>query len=187
MGCHGDNELSVTWRQAAIERAKREGSVTSEEAGLGVVPHSTPQPVGSWRRTRIAWTSALFGCTLSMSHHLPSLGRLCWTLWQSGGDCNAMAGAWAARACSRLSSPSPGPRGSRGHTCRTLPRASSVGASRDGLDRKGAHGRVNSDRAVDRSRCEADQTSGTASPHGSLACLSSQVSRRGVLLVSFSL
>ena len=31
---------------------------------------------------------------------------------------------------------------------------------------------------------EADQTSGTSSPHGSLACLSSQVSRRGVLLVS---
>ena len=30
---------------------------------------------------------------------------------------------------------------------------------------------------------EADQTSGTASPHGSLACLSSQVSRRRVLLV----
>ena len=50
-----------------------------------------------------------------------------------------------------------------------------------------AHGRVNSDRAVDRSRCEAGQTSGTSSPHGSLACLSSQVSRRGVLLVSFSL
>ena len=34
---------------------------------------------------------------------------------------------------------------------------------------------------------EADQTSGTASPHGGLACLSSQVSRRRVLLVSFSL
>ena len=33
-------------------------------------------------------------------------------------------------ACSRLSSPIPGPRGSRGHTCRTLPRACSVSASR---------------------------------------------------------
>ena len=31
---------------------------------------------------------------------------------------------------------------------------------------------------------EADQTSGTATPHGSLACLSSQVSRRRVLLVA---
>ena len=50
-------------------------------------------------------------------------------------------------------------------------------------NRKGAHGRVNFDRAVDRSRCEADQTSGIASPRGSLARLSSQVSRRGVLLV----
>ena len=48
-------------------------------------------------------------------------------------------------------------------------------------DRKGAHGRVISDRAVDRSRCEADQTSGFASPRGSL--LSSQVSRRTARLV----
>ena len=61
-------------------------------------------------------------------------------------------------------------RGSRGHTCRTLPRAGSVSASRIGVDRKGAHGRVYSDRAVDHSRCEADQTSGIA-----LARLSSQV------------
>ena len=45
---------------------------------------------------------------------------------------------------SRLSSPIPGPRGSRGHTCRTLPRARSVGASR-----RCARSRVNSDRAVD--------------------------------------
>ena len=52
-------------------------------------------------------------------------------------------------------------------------------------DLKGAHGRVNSDRAVDCSRCEADQTSGTASPRGSLACLSSQVPRRRALLVSY--
>ena len=46
----------------------------------------------------------------------------------------------------RLSSLIPGPRGSRGDTCRTLPRAGSVSASRIGLDRKGAHGRVYSDR-----------------------------------------
>ena len=44
-------------------------------------------------------------------------------------------------------------------------------------DRKGAHGRVRP------SVLEADQTSGTASPRGSLACLLSQVSRRRVLLV----
>ena len=56
----------------------------------------------------------------------------CWTPWQFGLDCNAIAGAQAAGACSRLSSPIPGPRGSRGHTCRTLPRAGSVSASRVG-------------------------------------------------------
>ena len=54
----------------------------------------------------------------------------CWTLWQIGGDCNAIAGALATGAC--LSSPVPGPRGSRGRTCRTLPRAGSVSASRIG-------------------------------------------------------
>ena len=50
-------------------------------------------------------------------------------------------------------------------------------------DRRCAFGRVNSDRAVDHSRCEADQTSGIASPRGSLARLSSQVSRRKVRLL----
>ena len=50
-------------------------------------------------------------------------------------------------------------------------------------DCKGAHGRVNSDRAVDCPCCEADQTSKFASPRGSLARLSSQVSRRTVRLV----
>ena len=40
--------------------------------------------------------------------------------------------------------------GGRGHTSRTLPRAGSVSASRNGLDRSCAHGRVNSGRAVDR-------------------------------------
>ena len=39
------------------------------------------------------------------------------------------------------------------------------------VDRKGAKGLGRFDRAVDRSRCEADQTSGIASPRGSLACL----------------
>ena len=38
----------------------------------------------------------------------------CWTLWKVGGELT-----------------SPGPRGSRGHTCRTLPRAGSVSASRN--------------------------------------------------------
>ena len=56
-----------------------------------------------------------------------------WTRWQMGGDCNAIAGAQAAGDCSRLCSPIPGPRGSRSHTCRTLPRAGSVGASRIGV------------------------------------------------------
>ena len=50
-------------------------------------------------------------------------------------------------------------------------------------DRSFAHGRVNSDRAEDRPCCEADQTSGTASSRGSLARLSSKVSRRNVRLV----
>ena len=70
----------------------------------------------------------------------------------------------------------------RGHTCRALPRAGSVCASRNGLDHKVAHGQVNSDRAVGRSPCEADQKR-IASPRGGLARLSSQVSRRKVRLV----
>ena len=105
----------------------------------------------------------------------------CWTLWQIGGDCNAIARALAAQVCSRLSSPFPGPRGSGGHTCRTLLRTGSASASRIGFDREGAHGRVYSDRAVDHSRCEADQTSGIASPRGSLARLSSQVRTVGAV------
>ena len=38
----------------------------------------------------------------------------------------AIAGAQETGACSRLSLPVPGPRGGRGHTCRTPPRAGSV-------------------------------------------------------------
>ena len=46
-----------------------------------------------------------------------------WTRWQIGGDCNAIVRCIGGRgSVSRLSSPIPGPRGSRGHTCRTLPR-----------------------------------------------------------------
>ena len=63
--------------QTLLRIAERSvASVTSEEAGLGVAPHSAPQPVSSWRTTTIAWTSALFGRTPSVSHHLPSRGRL---------------------------------------------------------------------------------------------------------------
>ena len=53
----------------------------------------------------------------------PGIG---WTLWQTGRDCNAIAGAQGTGACSRLSPPVPGPRGGRGHTCRVPPRACSV-------------------------------------------------------------
>ena len=88
---------------------------------------------------------------------------------------------------SRLSSPIPGPRESRVHTCRTLPRAGSVSASRNGLDRSCAHGRVHSDRAVDRPCSRLVRPQETASPHGGLARLSSQVSRHRALLVAFSL
>ena len=35
-----------------------------------------PRPVSSWSCTAIAWTSDLFGRTLSVFHHLSSLGRL---------------------------------------------------------------------------------------------------------------
>ena len=38
----------------------------------------------------------------------------------------AVAGVQGTEACSRLSPPVPGPRGGRGHTCRTPPRACSV-------------------------------------------------------------
>ena len=38
----------------------------------------------------------------------------------------AIAGAQGTGACSRLTRPVPGPRGGRGHTCRTPPRACSV-------------------------------------------------------------
>ena len=38
----------------------------------------------------------------------------------------AIAGVQGTGACSRLSRPVPGPRGGRGHTCRTPPRACSV-------------------------------------------------------------
>ena len=44
-------------------------------------------------------------------------------------DCRwslAIAGAQETGACSRLSRPVPGPRGGRGHTCRTPPLACSV-------------------------------------------------------------
>ena len=44
-------------------------------------------------------------------------------------DCRwslAIAGVQGTGACSRLSPPVPGPRGGRGHTCRTPPRACSV-------------------------------------------------------------
>ena len=42
----------------------------------------------------------------------------------------AIAGAQGTGACSRLSPPVPGPRGGRGHTCRTPPRACSVSNAR---------------------------------------------------------
>ena len=41
----------------------------------------------------------------------------------------AIAGAQGTGACSRLSRPVPGPRGGRGHTCRTPPRACSVSSA----------------------------------------------------------
>ena len=59
---------------------------------------------------------------------------------------------------------------------RTLPRAGSVSASRI-ADRKGAHGRANSDPAVDRPCSRLIRPQG---PHR----LFSQVSRRGLLLVA---
>ena len=151
----------------------------------------SPAPCGWSGRPSPSWSPLLGGrqplrCQSGLSVGRSTSGRpppwcpqggllpagTCWTLWHIGGDCNAIAGAQAAGACSRLSSPIPGPRGSRGHTCRTLATG----------DLSCAHGRVNSHRAVDRTRCEADQTSGTASPRGSLARLSLQVSRRRGLL-----
>ena len=94
-------------------------------------------------------------CPVTLSQRAAS----CWPLAGLRGgvvvrslDCvwsSAIAGVQGAGECSRLSSPIPGPRGSRGHTCRTLPRAGSVSASRSGFDGSFAHGRVNSDRAVD--------------------------------------
>ena len=167
--------------------SNQRSSVTSEEAGLGVVPHSAPQPASSWRTTTIAWTSTLFRRTLSVSHHLPSLGRLppvrCTArlvlLWAQrlGKTATLVPSRWSFARRHMLDTVelvwTSVKRGHFGRLVTATPRC--------------AHGRVNSDRAVDRSRCEADQTSGTSSPHGSLACLSSQVSRRGVLLVSFSL
>ena len=40
-----------------------------EEVGHGVAPHSAPQPVGSWRTTTIAWTSAVFGAIRAYPTH----------------------------------------------------------------------------------------------------------------------
>ena len=71
--------------------------------------------------------------------------------WGLQRHCGGIGG----RACSRLNSPFPGTHGGRGHTCRTLPRAGPINASRIAC-RKGAHDRVFSDRAIHRSRCEAD-------------------------------
>ena len=71
-------ERSVaSWKR----QAWRAGSVNREVRNLrrgwaGAAPRSAPQPVTSWSCATIAWTSAVFGRTLSVSHHLPSLGRL---------------------------------------------------------------------------------------------------------------
>ena len=52
----------VRWPPRRHQACRVEGEswrhVTSEEAGLGVAPHSAPQPVGSWRPATIAWTGA---------------------------------------------------------------------------------------------------------------------------------
>ena len=182
---------SALWQRAENDhrvrdarRARSWRHVTSEEAGPGGNFTRLPRPVSSWRATALAWTGALFGRSPSVSHHLPSLGRLPLRGWSGRpsssrsplfGDrqsaalpdwsfCGAQGNGKTATlvpsrvvfcpqalaghfgrlvgtatplrvyrrpgACSRLSSPIPGPRGSRGHTCRTLPRAGSVSASR---------------------------------------------------------
>ena len=159
-------------------------SVTSEEAALGVAPHSAPQPVtfvelhndrldkcplrahsvrtppsavsGSpapcgWSGRPSASWSPLFGgrqsaalpdwsfCAAQFLEKAATWGPhvvflpagTCSTRWQNGGDCNAIAGVQAAgtvfRASAHLSRVLVG---ARGHTCRTLPRAGSVSASR---------------------------------------------------------
>ena len=65
------------------------------------------------------------------------------------------------------------------HSHETAPSAPVVTA-----DRSVAHGRVNSDRAVDRPCSRRIRPQGPHPPHGGLACLSSQVSRRIVQLVA---
>ena len=184
-------------------------------------------------------TSALFGRTLSVSNHLPSLGRLplrvvrslvvflvatprwppvrcaaglvflvgrrgpgrpppwcphggllpagtCWTLWQIGGDSNAIAAPQAAGAVFLASA----------HLSRVLvgagvtPAAHSHGpaplAPLVTAARSCAHGRVNSARAVDRP-CSRLIRPQVPHPRTAARCLSSQVSRRRVLLVALSL
>ena len=78
---------------------------------LGVAPHSAPQPVGSWTPTTIAWTSALFGHTLSVSHTLLCLAR--WVARSSVG------GQVARRLPGRHSSVAARPRRCKSVRCRS--------------------------------------------------------------------
>ena len=66
-------------RMRALRNA-RQGCGAVELRSLGRLGQDNltrlPRPVTSWSATALAWTSALFGRTLSVSHHPPSLGRL---------------------------------------------------------------------------------------------------------------
>ena len=113
-----------------------------EHATTGADQTPGPRPVTLSRRAARCWPSAGLRGGQRRCRCMFSGLRLV--------SCNC------GRSLSRLSPPVPGPLGGRGHTCRTPPRACShlhgpaPLAPVVTVDRSCAHGRVHSDRAVDR-------------------------------------
>ena len=113
------SELKWTSRVARWQQRTRPTWCRGEHATTG--PDQTPGPFLVSRhplsegRPLLAVSGSSWG-PVEVSSQVP---------WIVGGRL-PLRGAQATGACSRLSPTVPGPRGGRGHTCRTPPRACSV-------------------------------------------------------------
>ena len=107
-----DSDVTRRHQRDKIPRWCRREHAT---AGADQTPGPRPVTLSSEGRPLLAVSGSSWGparCVVASSLD---------SVWSS-----AIAGVQGTGACSRLSPPVPGPRGGRGHTCRTPPRACSV-------------------------------------------------------------